>query len=60
MAPLLLAEEVDGGYAEDCESGLWTFYKLSTLWANVTIRWLGESNGYYSEVVDFTQIKEAD
>lgn len=61
--PIQLAEAVSKqANSDECsECGTWTFYKLSTVKANVTITWLGESNGYYSESVDFidTAVEDA-
>ncbi|MBH3729025.1 hypothetical protein I5M03_27990 [Pseudomonas aeruginosa] len=59
--PLVVAEEVSsedfpappGDYVE---SYTWTFYRLATAKGFVVIRWLGESNGYYSESVYFCRI----
>lgn len=59
-SPIVQAEEssntdpIEGHKCHD--SFTWTFYRLSTAKGQVVIRWLGESNGYYSESVDFVQL----
>ena len=63
-SPILLAEEITSDedpieVNKEYHDALycWTFYKLSTFKGDITIRWYGESNGYYSVGVDFNEIK---
>lgn len=54
--PLLVAEEREGDLDplnEYDESYTWTFYTFRSIKGSVDVRWYGESNGYYSEGVDF-------
>lgn len=53
--PLKVVESISNERegVECYESCTWTFYRLSTQKGTVVIRWFGESNGYYSESVDF-------
>lgn len=59
-SPILQAEESTNSEGnkpnEYSDSWLWTFYRFTTIKGSVTIRWLGESNGYYSESVDFVEV----
>jgi hypothetical protein len=58
-SPILLAEAAtnrEGSAPEYAESFTWTFYRFATVKGYVDIRWLGQSNGYYSEGVSFGRI----
>ena len=64
--PLLMAEEstsdknpsdVTMKPRDEDDTFTWTFYKFATRKGYVDVRWYGESNGYYSESVNFEEIK---
>lgn len=58
--PLIMAEMVTNNELPDKEEGsesyTWSFQKFGTIKGTVTIRWYGESNGYYSETADMSII----
>lgn len=59
-SPILVAEECNSESAPDPEcygSFTWTFYRFATVKGTVTVRWLGTSNGHYSEAVHFEVVK---
>jgi hypothetical protein len=61
-SPLLRAEEKQSkdeqidGKPEYIDSCTWTFYTFATQLDTVDVRWLGESNGYYSESVSLCKL----
>lgn len=61
-SPLFEAEEVSNSDGDPpsqySEAWVWTYYKFGTIKGHVNIRWLGESNGYYSMDVDLVYKKK--
>lgn len=52
-------EDTNEGITEH-GTATWTFYHIRTNKDTVTIRWCGESNGYYSESVCFIKMAPSD
>ena len=53
-SPILSAHVVESEQERGCT---WTFYTLVTIHGSMTLRWIGESNGYYSESVSFYKVE---
>ena len=50
--PLLEVSESIVSIPTEDDSSTASYYNFKTIKANVQLRWVGESNGYYSETVD--------
>lgn len=56
-SPLTLVDKSSNiSTPDDYTSQTWTFYKFATIKGYVDVKWLGESNGFYSESVDFMEV----
>ena len=56
---IIIAEERSNKQVHKTDSYseyIWTFYELATIKGSVTLRWYGESNGYYALDVDLRRI----
>jgi len=59
-SPILEAEKTSNEEKTDWDGDKeWTFYKFGTIKGHVTIRWYGESNGYYATDVSFRKNTKA-
>jgi len=57
--PIIEAKTSSNWGDNDYGTFTWTFYTITTKNGTVTLRWNGESNGYYSEEVSFKKIGES-
>lgn len=54
--PIISADLTTDSQNTDWGSQTYSYYHLKTVKGYVDLRWCGESNGYYSEEVDFVEI----
>ena len=50
-------EDIGEAGCDGWESFTWTFYNINTSKGCINMRWLGQSNGYYSEGVDLELVE---